>query len=654
MSRPLTDIQIRAKRQDIVENLLPELRKFASEVLIPMENGDPESDLFPTAVARQMYDLGLFNLVIPAALRRDAGAKEELSLADLIWVMREIASGSSSMAGMLIGNWLGLSPLLLYGSDELKLRVANSFINNFSLFSFAMTEVDVGSNLAATQTTATETSSGYEISGVKTFITNASHAEHICVFARLIDERGNDQGISCFYVSGFSPGLSRGIPLKKTGWRKMDAGVLHFDKVQIPRDQLIGTPGRGLRILAHCLNRSRTLLAAMGVGIQHRAIDLVQERLAGVQRYGKPLNELEAIRHELAKLYTLQEASWMLTCKAASVWDTGESSALDASVAKLYVGTATLEITAKVVELFGSKGLMRDAEVARLYQDSKFVEIVEGPSLVQEVLIARQIVARPPAVAPKAPLLVLAHNSGSQIDQAPPLMKRLPDNLNQILEHDLSLRIFKTPVQSSEQEAFEEVYAFWKRIWSETNIEIGRTETLVSDQLTRQQEILALYSKDRLIAIVCQRYVPLHAQSTKEDSFFRDLYHTRPQDMSKLDAYKGTLHIGTQITIDPTFRKSSSGLGTKLLISFLSIERARQVGVDVILGMMRIDRGMHTLYYQVGAVPISENIPFNKSSADLIAFFPKEKPFRLPGEYELVTKRLLLPFSNKRPFEKVA
>lgn len=185
--------------------------------------------------------------------------------------------------------------------------------------------------------------------------------------------------------------------MTKLGWKQANTGTLYFKNAFLPTEHLLGEPGQGLRILTHCLNRSKTLLGAMGVGISYRALDLATERLLQTSRYGKSLLEQGGIKHLLARLHTKAEAAWLLTCQAAATWDAGLAAVKESSMAKLYSGQVANEITSQAMELFGARGYLNDYEITRLNGDAKAIEIVEGPSLVQELLIAKEVLPRPAA-----------------------------------------------------------------------------------------------------------------------------------------------------------------------------------------------------------------------------------------------------------------
>jgi len=381
----MSDLTLRLGPQIV----LSPLRELVREKVIPSEAYDLENKRFEIEIYQELHDLGILQLITPKIY-----GGQEASVTDLAWVYREIGYGSVSTAATALGNLLGYSSVVLYGNDDLRSRLCGQYLKEFSLWSFGMSEADVGSDLTQTKTVAREVPGGYILNGEKNFITNASLAKHICVFARLIDGKGNDRGVTCFYLAGDNPGLARGATYDKMAMRKANTGTLIFKDAFIPQEHLLGGPGNGLKVLGHCLNRSKTMMAAMGVGVCHRALDLVYERLAGTTRFNKTLIEQPVIRHLLVQMNTQVEAAWLMVCNACVAWEKDDLATTRASMAKLFCGATAVEVTNQAVELFGSRGLFNDHEVSRLYRDAKSLEIIEGPSFVQELLIAREILPR--------------------------------------------------------------------------------------------------------------------------------------------------------------------------------------------------------------------------------------------------------------------
>jgi alkylation response protein AidB-like acyl-CoA dehydrogenase len=312
----------------------------------------------------------------------------------LIWITRELAYGSPGVAATFIGNLLGYSTVVLYAKEPLRREVCERNQEKFGLWSFGMTEALCGSDLLKTATRAKRVPGGFLINGEKNFITNSLVSDEMGVFANVQAPNGTLEGLTCFYVSASSPGVSRGEVMDKMGWRDSITGTLHFKDVFVPAAHILGEVGEGLKILTHCLNRSKTLLAASGVGLSFRAIDILTERLHSTERHDKTLLEQPTLRHELARMHTEVEAAWMLTCLAASTWDSGNFAVKEASMAKLFSGHAAVKITGQALELFGARGFFNTYEISRLWRDTKAIEIVEGPSQVQELLIAKQVLPK--------------------------------------------------------------------------------------------------------------------------------------------------------------------------------------------------------------------------------------------------------------------
>ena len=362
------------------------IQTFAKDTLVPFENASRDSQEFDPEIVEGLFRLGVLQMGVPKKLGGPA-----TPVADLVWVIREIAVGSPSVAATVIGHLLGCSAITLYGQPSVVERVSRECLSRTLLFSFGMTEADVGSDVHHTKTQARRVDGGYILNGEKNFITNAGFSSHLAIFAQVVDEQGMPQGVSCFYVPGDSQGLVRGPQVMKIGWKRANTGTLYFHEMFVPSEHLLGEEGQGVKILMHCLGRSKTMLAAMGVGISQRAYELSTERLVTTERFGKSLLEQPAIRHLIARLAIKMEAAWLLTCKAAATWDAGLSATEECSMAKHMAGTTAVEMASQAAELFGARGLTLDYEISRLMSDAKAVEIVEGPSLVQELLISKEI-----------------------------------------------------------------------------------------------------------------------------------------------------------------------------------------------------------------------------------------------------------------------
>lgn len=368
---------------------LEPIKKFVHEQVIPRNVKYDESGSFDPNMAHALYRLGIMKMLTP----KEFGGLE-LPLSDLIWIARTLAYGSGGVVATFIGNLLGYSAVIMFANRELREQICSRFLKEFGLWSFAMTEKDHGSDLEQISTRAVKTSKGFIINGEKNFITNASYATDISLFANTYTESGEPLGISCFYIPGDTQGLSRGPGENKLSLRESNTGHLYLKNVFVPENYLIGSMGEGIAILTHCLNRSKTLMGAMSVGICDRALEITTEHLCKTKRFGRPLIDKHSIRHVLSRLSVKHESAWLLTCLAASTWQLTRSSVKEPSMAKLHAGEVVSEITGTCLELFGARGLLNKYEISRLYRDAKAMEIVEGPTLVQELIISKFMVPR--------------------------------------------------------------------------------------------------------------------------------------------------------------------------------------------------------------------------------------------------------------------
>lgn len=366
---------------------LSPLQQYVREKIIPTSKKADQDSIFPIEIYQDLHRMGWLTSFVP----QEFGGMG-LPSTEMIHISKELAYGSCGVFTSTLINLLALSPIILYARPSLKSTLCREFIEDFCLWSYCMTEPDVGSDIANLKTTAVRVPGGYLLNGKKCFITNATVSKHLVVFANLGRKRGERSNLCAFYLPAHSPGISRHGPLEKMGQRDSDTGELFFENVFVPEHHLIGKEGEGLRIAFHCLQRSKTMIAAAAVGASYRALELITEYLQDRVLYGKPLLAQPTIYSQLADLHTKVEASWLLTCKAAATWDTNLSFAVkEASMAKSFSTDAAVHLMNEVLELFGGYGFCKEFEIERLYRDVKVFEIYEGPTLVQHALIAREL-----------------------------------------------------------------------------------------------------------------------------------------------------------------------------------------------------------------------------------------------------------------------
>lgn len=366
---------------------LSSLRAFIRQRVLP---GTKQRDLhgqFPEGLFRDLHSMGWLEPFIPAELG-GSGA----TTIDMIHIAREVAYGSPGMATSMAGNMLAATPILRHGTQELREQFCKDVLGNFRLSSFCFTEPDAGSDILSISTKAVRVPGGYRLSGKKCFITNANYASHFVVVAKVEGISHPRKAMTVFYVPARAEGVSVGQAYDKLGHRESNTSEVFFENVFIPESHRIGDEGMGLSVAVQSLEKSRSFLAAAAVGLCDRAGDLVKENLGSRIRCGKLLLSQPPVQTFLAQLYTEAQAAWLLTCHASAEWDSENHSELKySSMAKLYAGQIAEKFASGALELFGGWGFVKEFEVERLYRDSKLFQIIEGPTFVQQLIIAKEL-----------------------------------------------------------------------------------------------------------------------------------------------------------------------------------------------------------------------------------------------------------------------
>lgn len=369
---------------------LEDLRKFVRDKILPGARERDDADIFPLEILKELHGMGYMVPFVPEAL-----GGMGISSPNLMAIGREISYGSPGIACTMAGNMLSLVPVLRFGSEGLRRQVAKRIMSGLSLGSFCFTEPHSGSDILNIATRAERVPGGYRITGSKCFITNATYADHFVVMAKLSHVSDSKKAMTAFYIPRDAQGLSVGKPLKKLGQRDSDTTEVFFESVFVPEEHRLAEEGDGFKVAVMSLERSRTFFAAAAVGLCDRARDLAVGFLTEREHYGKPLITQPNIRALLSGLETELHAAWYLTSASASRWDAGEFDLRHSSMAKMYAGKLAVKYTSEVLELFGGWGFTREFEIERLYRDAKLYEIIEGPTFVQHVIIAKELFPEP-------------------------------------------------------------------------------------------------------------------------------------------------------------------------------------------------------------------------------------------------------------------
>jgi acyl-CoA dehydrogenase len=360
-------------------------RKFAAEEIIPLAAPCDREEKFPEAVCRKAWELGLMNLEVP---KEFGGAG--LGVLDTILILEELNYGCAGITNALAANGLAATPLLLAGSDEQRRRYLGELVSACSFAAFCATEPGAGSDVASLSTSYRRSGDEYVLNGVKHFISNGTVASWYVAFATK-DKTLRHNGISCFVFPADLPGIRKNRMKDKLGQRAADTAEIVFEDVTVPRSALLGEEGQGFRVAMQTFDRSRPEIGAIAIGISQRALDEAAKYAMERHQFGQPIGNFQAIQFMLADMAIDVEAMRLLTYKAAWMIDQGASSSIVSSYAKAFGADAAMRITTDAVQVFGGYGYMRDYPVEKLMRDAKLLQIYEGTSQIQRVVIARNL-----------------------------------------------------------------------------------------------------------------------------------------------------------------------------------------------------------------------------------------------------------------------
>ena len=360
------------------------VREFATDRIAPFAEEWDREHHFPTDVVREMGKLGLFGIT---ADEEWGGAGSDLT--SLCVAIEELARVDQSMALTLeAGVGLGINPLHAFGTRDQKARWLPDLVAGETLAGFGLTEPEAGSDAKATRTTAVLDGDEWVINGSKAFITNSGSDMTSVV---TITARTGPDEISAIVVPAGTPGLIVEPPYRKMGWHASDTHGLTFVDCRVPADHLLGERGRGFHQFLATLDEGRIAIAALAVGVLQSCLD---ESLAYANdrvSFGRPIGSYQAIAFKVADLKVMTEAARLLTYRAAWLKDTGQPFKQEASIAKLYATEAAVTATRDATQIFGGAGFIDDTLVARHYRDAKILEIGEGTSEIQRLVISRSL-----------------------------------------------------------------------------------------------------------------------------------------------------------------------------------------------------------------------------------------------------------------------
>jgi short-chain 2-methylacyl-CoA dehydrogenase len=361
------------------------VRDFAEAELAPHVAAWDRDHHFPIELVHAMGALGLFGLVVPEQYGGSGADFTSLCVA-----IEELGRVDQSIGITLeAGVGLGINPILTFGTEEQKQTWLPDLVAGRTLAAFGLTEPDAGSDAGATKTRAALDGDEWVLNGAKAFITNSG--TDITSVVTVTARTGEDE-ISTIMVPAGTPGFAVAPPYDKLGWHISDTHGLSFDDCRVPAGNLLGERGRGFKQFLAVLDDGRIAIAALAVGLAQACLDhslrYAQER----RTFGAPIGSRQSVAFALSDVAVSVEAARLLTYKAAALKDAGRPAAQikqAAAIAKLYSSEAAVTATRVATQVFGGNGFMEEYPVARFYRDAKILEIGEGTSEVQRMVIAR-------------------------------------------------------------------------------------------------------------------------------------------------------------------------------------------------------------------------------------------------------------------------
>jgi alkylation response protein AidB-like acyl-CoA dehydrogenase len=362
------------------------VRRFAEEVVAPRARELDETESFPHEAVKQMGELGLMGLPYPE--KYGGAGMDMLSYAIAVEeVARVCASTAITLAAHVS---LGCGPVYGAGSEEQKQRYLTPMAKGEAIGAFGLTEPNAGSDAAGTQTRAVKQGDCYKVNGSKIYITNASYAKYI-TFTAVTDPSQGSNGISAFIMDTATPGFRVGKKEKKMGLRGSDTVEVVFEDCIVPADQMLGEAAGGFKTFMRTLTGGRISIGALALGIAQGAFEHAVSYSKVRHQFGQPISNFQGVQFMLADMGVKIEAARHLVYNAARLRDMGREFAKEASMAKLFASEIGNWVTDKSIQIHGGIGYCRDVPVERMHRDVKLMEIGEGTSEIQRMVIAREI-----------------------------------------------------------------------------------------------------------------------------------------------------------------------------------------------------------------------------------------------------------------------
>ena len=366
--------------------LVETARRFARERILPAAAACDRESRFPRDIFEEAWNLGFVNPTLPTEY---GGAG--LSEIDNVLLTEELAYACTGIQTSITANTLALTPILLAGNEEQKKRFLGRLAAEPIFASYATSEPAAGSDVAGLQTLATKDSGGgYVLNGQKCWITNASLASFYVIFATE-NPALRHKGIGAFIVPRDTPGLKIGRHEDKLGQRASDTAVVMLEDVKVPAENVLAPPGQGFKLAMETFNQTRPDIGAIATGLMQRCLDESVAYAKERKTFGVPIAQHQLVQAMIAEMAIRVEATRLLARKAAWNLHKGKRNPLTSSLAKAFGADAAMATAVDAVQVFGGNGYVKDYPVEKLMRDAKVLQIYEGTSQIQRLVIARHV-----------------------------------------------------------------------------------------------------------------------------------------------------------------------------------------------------------------------------------------------------------------------
>jgi len=366
-----------------------EIRRFAETEIAPDAAERDEHEKFAEKQIKKLGELGYMGMTVSSQY-----GGQSADTVSYVLVVEELSKVDAAVGVALsVNNSLVCYGIERFATEEQKQKYLVPLASGKALGAYCLSEPGTGSDAGNMMTVAEKHGDHYIINGAKNFITNGVHADHLVVFATM-DKKAGVKGVCAFIVERKYPGVSVGKKEKKLGIRSSDTAMLNFDNVKVPAENLLGQEGKGFGIAMAILDIGRIGIAAQALGIAAAAFEAAVKYAKERQQFGQPIINFQAINFMLADMATDIDAARLLIYQAAVAKDRGEKFSVQSAKAKLYASRVAVDCGVKAVQIFGGAGYLKDYPVERYMRDARITEIYEGTSEIQQLVIARSLMAQ--------------------------------------------------------------------------------------------------------------------------------------------------------------------------------------------------------------------------------------------------------------------